>query len=685
MADFLTGAPTLAHALERCFRVYADQPHFGARSGAVGAFTFRTYEEVGLVAANLAAGMCAQDGKLAVPRRSAVAIIAENRPEWMITDFACCFGDFVSVGIHAKWGVAKTRLVLDDAAVVCVVCGTASAARLVIEAAAPSVRSLPLFDSVTDVDGDLARAAAAAGLAVARYADVARRGACCRLTHSAAGFGAASGYEAEVHAAADPDAVCTLMYSSGTSGGAPKAVATSKRVWRDTNCNPGPLGEISDFSERRVVTHMSLAHGSDRGVCWFTTFAGGSIGFVRGSAEDEVSAKDSSTVTAARAAAKDSDTATAVALTLTELLPAERSLLEGMRAIRPTFFLGLSDFWTTLYAAHRRLLESALAEALCGSRGVPAGGGAAHATAEVVEEIEELPVAAVLREFHRAMAEGGVTAQALRASAAWPDLCEAFLSTRLGGGVHQRVLRHTRAQLGGALLITVTGGSHTSADVVTFMSRLMSAGNESRVYNSYGSTEFPGISRNGEINDALELKLIPVEEREHEGEGGRRGGARRTLYAPTDRPHPRGEIVVRWKNGLQTQYWKRPELDKQMWRDGWFYTGDVGALDYTHPRVVETGPLLTIVDRVTSLEEIYWEGDSVWINPTKLQVRFFRIHWATVYCKPMRFVLTALTPFCPYICMCASLHRARCTDPMRFHRSSCSILFSLEIECRTVL
>ena len=44
--------------------------------------------------------------------------------------------------------------------------------------------------------------------------------------------------------------------------GPPKAVATSKKVWRSTNCNPGYLSQIPSVDERRVVSYMSLAHGT---------------------------------------------------------------------------------------------------------------------------------------------------------------------------------------------------------------------------------------------------------------------------------------------------------------------------------------------------------------------------------------------------------------------------------------
>ena len=52
------------------------------------------------------------------------------------------------------------------------------------------------------------------------------------------------------------------------------------------------------------------------------------------------------------------------------------------------------------------------------------------------------------------------------------------------------------------------------------------------------------------------------------------------------------------------------------------HTGDVGMFDYT--KLNDEGqPTLSIVDRVKELEEIYWSGDSVWIQPTELEAAVY--------------------------------------------------------------
>ena len=81
------------------------------------------------------------------------------------------------------------------------------------------------------------------------------------------------------------------------------------------------------------------------------------------------------------------------------------------------------------------------------------------------------------------------------------------------------------------------------------------ADQSSRVRNSYGTTEFPGISVNGEINDDIELELVAVPE---------------MGYFPTDKPHPRGEIRVRHKKNLfSTGYWRKPTESAKAFQVRW--------------------------------------------------------------------------------------------------------------------
>ena len=271
--DFIESAPSLASAVSRAFTVFGAAPHLGSRDTS-GRWRWRSYAETGEEAAALAAGLASAVG---LPRRSGVGILSRNREEWLLTDWACALDDFLVLGIHPAWDAAKVAHVLADAQLSCVVV-SAEALPLLIQA---KLLGAPQLSLAVLLPGDGserdAEAAEAAGLRIVRYSDVLAAGRQSRATHTGAGFGADAASRPDP--ADDNDAVFTLMYSSGTSGGPPKAVATPKSTWRKTNL-VGPLAGIASPDDRRAVSYMPLAHGADRGVCWFTTMAGGRIGMV---------------------------------------------------------------------------------------------------------------------------------------------------------------------------------------------------------------------------------------------------------------------------------------------------------------------------------------------------------------------------------------------------------------------
>ena len=190
---------------------------------------------------------------------------------------------------------------------------------------------------------------------------------------------------------------------------------------------------------------------------------------------------------------------------------------------------------------------------------------------------------------------------------------EAFLRTREGQEIENVIVNKYRELLGGNLLVVVTGGACTPTPVKHFLNGILADGNDCRAVDSYGSTEFPGISSNGEVADNVELKLIPV----YSSDGSE-------IYPGTTE----GEIVVRRKEDVpETFYVNRTDLTKKAWdlhlnsgkpipkyhSTGWYYTGDVGKL---------VDGKLQVTDRVSNLEEIYYHGDSVWIEPGRLEALY---------------------------------------------------------------
>ena len=529
-ASFIEDAPSLASAVARAFTCYGSSPHLGTRDASQGRFTWRTYAQTGEEVAELAAGLA-----LSLPRRSCVAIASRNREEWLLADWACAYDDFISVGVHTSWPVSKVEQVLNDAGCDAAVVSASCLPTIASAKAGGTAPRLALVVLLPTLPGEELHASAietaeALGIRVLHYDEVLAAGRASQCTHTGVGFGADAASRPDTDD--DNDAIYTLMYSSGTTGGPPKAVATPKSTWRKTNCCAGPLAAMAAADDRRAVSYMALAHGADRGVAWFTTMAGGRLGMVHAEEGTE-------------------------------------EFFSALREVQPTFLLGMSCMWQDMYSRHVALLQPMLDQAL-------------------TQRFVDPALAESLRE---------------RRPDRWTELRAALLATRSGSALEVQCLKVAREQLGGKLVIAATGGSHTPSVVKDFIRNCMSDGNEDGLHDSYGSTEFPGISRNGEISGEVELKLKPVEM------------AGKTIYSPDDMPCPRGEILVRRKDGLRTQYWQRPELDADAWRDGWYHTGDVGSLDYSQ----RPGPRLSIIDRVNALEEVYWEGDSVWIEAARIE------------------------------------------------------------------
>ena len=139
--------------------------------------------------------------------------------------------------------------------------------------------------------------------------------------------------------------------------------------------------------------------------------------------------------------------------------------------------------------------------------------------------------------------------------------------------VELRVMAEQREKLiGGRHFSALTGSAPISPELFAWVETFL----DIPLTEVYGSTEDGIIIVNGEVQrpPVLEYKLVDVPA---------------LGYFGTDRPHPRGELLVKTPN-LIPGYYKRPEVTAELFdADGWYYTGDVMA---------EIGPdQLVYVDR----------------------------------------------------------------------------------------
>src|SRR5581483_3452993 len=126
--------------------------------------------------------------------------------------------------------------------------------------------------------------------------------------------------------------------------------------------------------------------------------------------------------------------------------------------------------------------------------------------------------------------------------------------------------------LGGRFIFAMTGSAPTSSELRTWVESLL----QMHLLDGYGSTEAGMVLFDGEIQrpPVVDYKLVDVPD---------------LGYFSTDRPHPRGELLLKTTN-MFPGYYKRAETTAGVFDDdGYYRTGDVFA---------EIGPdRLVYVDR----------------------------------------------------------------------------------------
>jgi long-subunit acyl-CoA synthetase (AMP-forming) len=125
-----------------------------------------------------------------------------------------------------------------------------------------------------------------------------------------------------------------------------------------------------------------------------------------------------------------------------------------------------------------------------------------------------------------------------------------------------------------------------------------------QVGNNYGATELPGISTDGWVLPNVEVRVESVPEMGYDADEGK------------------GEVVVRTLEPPMTPgYHNKPEATAKAFRDGWYYTGDIGVLEQREVPGEEgsTAPHLTLIDRLKNRIELYVDGRSVWTAGGKIE------------------------------------------------------------------
>ncbi|OBI63011.1 carboxylic acid reductase [Mycobacterium sp. E796] len=143
----------------------------------------------------------------------------------------------------------------------------------------------------------------------------------------------------------------------------------------------------------------------------------------------------------------------------------------------------------------------------------------------------------------------------------WETLYAEYLRQVDRGDDPVRVMDDMRQyQLGGRFIFAMTGSAPTSPELKAWVEELL----EMHLVDGYGSTEAGMVLLDGEFQrpPVIDYRLVDVPD---------------LGYFSTDRPYPRGELLLKTEN-MFPGYYKRPEITADVFdADGFYRTGDVVA------------------------------------------------------------------------------------------------------------
>ena len=385
-----------------------------------------------------------------------LAILSENRPEWVMADFAALAAGAVTVPIYTSLLPDQVRYILADAGAKIVVCSDSEMWRKV-----EAVRdALPGLERVIVIEGD----PPAGAHALSDVADMGRR----LESEDPGRFDRSAG-------AVRPEDLASIIYTSGTTG-VPKGVMLSHANFAS---NIVSLTEVIDFCETDTgLSFLPLSHVLERTATFLLFHVGAAMAYA--------------------------ESIEAVASNMVE--------------VRPTIIVSVPRLFEKIYS---RIMDQIMA----GSRLKRAifvwalATGKKHAAKAIAGEVIPVHLS-----FKHALAE-------------------------------KLVFSKITARTGGRIRYAICGGAPLSKDITEFFFAI-----GLKVLPGYGLTETsPVLTGNtpGRVRFGTVGKAIPRVE----------------LRIADD-----GEILARGPN-VMMGYYKNEADTREVLKDGWLHTGDIGRLD----------------------------------------------------------------------------------------------------------
>lgn len=256
-------AQTTHEAFKRGIKVSKNGPCLGNPTGPNHSYTWINYQEVYDRAHQFGSAMVSHNQQ---PGDSTfVGIYAANSNEWVIAEQACYMYSMVVVPLYDTLGADACSYVMNQTEMSVVVVDKVDKALALVKNAdrTPSVQLVVVIQPITD---ELSAAAADQSLTVVSFADMEATGK--------------SKMVPEVPP--KPDDVCTICYTSGTTGNPKGVLLTHKNLIANTAAILVHCPHLKVISEDVHMSYLPLAHMFEAVVQLMMFQHGARVGFSRG-------------------------------------------------------------------------------------------------------------------------------------------------------------------------------------------------------------------------------------------------------------------------------------------------------------------------------------------------------------------------------------------------------------------
>ncbi|XP_063903983.1 long-chain-fatty-acid--CoA ligase 5 isoform X2 [Zophobas morio] len=252
---------TLYETFRRGAKESNNGPCLGWRESYTKPYQWLSYNEALLRAKNFGAGMVAQG--LTPGTNTFIGIYSQNCPEWILAEQAAYCYSMVLVPLYDTLGPDACAFIIKQAEISVVICEDDSKCNLLLERAPRCLRKLIVFRDVRPATRQRAK----------------NRGVEIVTFHEVEVLGSKSNH---VEVPPKPSDLCTICYTSGTTGNPKGVMLTHENVVGSLSAVLMQMGDHKVRSTDVLISFLPLAHMLERCCENAMYMMGASVGFYLG-------------------------------------------------------------------------------------------------------------------------------------------------------------------------------------------------------------------------------------------------------------------------------------------------------------------------------------------------------------------------------------------------------------------